>query len=79
MAARRYEISLRVLEKYFPSERSDREKYFSTRKCYFHLLKYEFSRERFPGISLVFFNTKMLFSYVKFSRERFPGISFVFI
>ena len=29
MAARRYEISLRVLKKYFPSERSKRIKYFS--------------------------------------------------
>ena len=28
MAARRYEISLRVLKKYFTSERSERVKYF---------------------------------------------------
>ena len=31
MAAPRYEISFRVLKKYFPSERSERRKYFSTR------------------------------------------------
>ena len=30
MAARRYEISLRELKKYFSSERSERGKYFST-------------------------------------------------
>ena len=30
MAARRYEISLLVLKKYFTSERSERVKYFST-------------------------------------------------
>ena len=29
MAARRYEISLRVLKKYFTSERSEQVKYFS--------------------------------------------------
>ena len=28
MTARRYEISLRLLKKYFPSERSERVKYF---------------------------------------------------
>ena len=39
MAARRYEISLRVLKKCFPSERSEQGKYFSTREDEFHISK----------------------------------------
>ena len=38
MAARRHEISLRVLTKYFTSERSERVKYFvNTRREISHL------------------------------------------
>ena len=41
MAARRYEISRRVLKKYFPSERSERGKYSSTRQAFCLLYKYQ--------------------------------------
>ena len=49
----RYEISFRMLKKYFPSERSERGKCFSKRD-FFTCEDMKFSRERFPGISLVF-------------------------
>ena len=39
MAARRYEISLPSVEKYFTSERSERVKYFSTREEKFRISK----------------------------------------
>ena len=39
MIARRYEISLRVLKKYFPSERSERGKYFSKPAEKFRIFK----------------------------------------
>ena len=39
MAAWRYEISLRVLKKYFTSERSERVKYFSIREEKFRISK----------------------------------------
>ena len=37
MAARRYEISLRVMKRYFTSERSERVKYFSIREEKFRI------------------------------------------
>ena len=37
MVTWRYEISLLVLKKYFPSERSERGKYFSTPKEKFRI------------------------------------------
>ena len=39
MAARRYEIYLRVLKKYSTSERSEQVKYFSTREEKFRIPK----------------------------------------
>ena len=39
MATLRYEISLRLLKKYFLSERSEQGKYFSTREEKFHISK----------------------------------------
>ena len=39
MAAWRYEISLRVLKKYFPSERSEEGEYFSKQEEKFRISK----------------------------------------